>query len=97
MVSFRYNPCSIPQAPCQSPMDQEATSSSITNFIVVKVMFSYNSLAAALAFACQGPRPPSRASSRLRQMPVQILARSQTRIKNPAYVIGSQEWILTSC
>lgn len=53
----------------QSVNSHPSAPSKISNFSVVKRISSYITVAAALACACQGPRPPSLASFLVRQMP----------------------------
>ena len=65
----------------QSRTVQDSAPSPTSNSRVVNVIFSYSSRAAIRAFACHGPRPPSRASVRLRQTPIfHELAQMNVRI-----------------
>lgn len=60
--------------PCYAMLaiDHSRPPSSTTSSIVRNSIRSYSSLAAVRAWRCQGPVPPWRASSRLRQRPVPI-------------------------
>jgi hypothetical protein len=69
---------------------QLSTLSSIVRTYVLNTILSYHTVAAALAFACQGPRPPSLACCLLSQKPknmsVMLLSGGRMTYKSPSSV-----------